>query len=120
MPTTAEMTPPTEAEDRGAAFWRSGLPLAVASAEGTTSTQEVEVMVVTPPSSRVEVKVWGTALEVRLVPVPVMVLRVVVGLSVAEVSWSSSGFMLAYLYETDVLVLSAVSSQHARGPSSSV
>lgn len=120
MPTTAEMTPPTEAEYRGAAFWRSGLPLAVASAEGTTSTQEVEVMVVTPPFSRVEVKVWGTALEVRLVPVPVMVLRVVVGLSVAEVSWSSSAFMLAYLHETYVLVLSAVSSQHARGPSSSV
>ena len=55
-------------ENRGAAFWRLGLPLAVASAEGTIATQEVDVRVVTPPLGRVEVKVLGTGLEVVLVP----------------------------------------------------
>ena len=55
-PTTAEITIP--GANWGATFCRPGLlsPL-VAAAEGTTATHEVEVIVVTPPLGRVEVKV---------------------------------------------------------------
>ena len=37
--------------------------------EGTTATQEVEVMVVVPPFSKVVVRVFRTALDVVTLPV---------------------------------------------------
>lgn len=114
IPTTAPRTEPT---DRGAPFWSPGSLLPVASAEGTTSTHEVEVKVVIPPSSRVEVNVLGTALDVRLVPVPVTVRRsdsVSVAVSLADSSVVCVASSVWVSVSWSVIKLAHVSSQMVR------